>query len=852
MPSDLLPLPPANAPGDRRRWGGLAGGSEALAIAGAARAFEGLTLVITADPAAALQLETELRFFLATEAAAGTAILHLPDWETLPYDLFSPHQDIISDRLRALSRLPHTARGVLVAPATTLMKRLPPPAFITGNSFRFAVGDRIDRERLRRTLEQAGYRATDTVYEHGEFAVRGALIDVFPMGSDLPLRLDLFDDELESLRTFDPESQRTIDRLADIELLPAREIPLNPAAIQRFQDAWHQHFDADPRNSLLYQDVSRGLAPGGIEYYLPLFFEQTATLFDYLPRQVLAFASGDIATAATEFWREVGERYTEHGVDPRRPLLPPDALFLTAEKLFARLNTLARTDVTAASVPDSTGHHDFGCQALPDIAVDARAREPLAKLAALLADNTGPTLFCAESAGRREALLELLQPLALAPTVVDHWQQAQTTAAPVMIAVHPLERGFQLRDTAFTLITETELFGQQILQRRRRTRQRDSADQLVRSLSELRPGAPVVHLDHGVGRYLGLQALAVEDQVQEFLTLEYAEGAKLYVPVANLHLISRYSGGDPDAAPLHRLGSEQWQKAKDKAAREIRDTAAELLEVHARRAAREGFAYPDPGVDYQMFAAAFPFEETPDQEDAIAAVRADMLSAKPMDRLICGDVGFGKTEVAMRAAFFAIAAGRQVAVLVPTTLLAQQHLQNFRDRFAGWPVTIEMVSRFRNAREQLAIADRVESGEVDILIGTHRLLGADLRYRDLGLVIIDEEHRFGVRQKEQLKALRAEVDILTLTATPIPRTLNMALGGLRDLSVITTPPPRRLSVKTFVHQRESRLIREAKLALGHLPVGEADAGLGDQLFQFPRRLADTLDFVVQIVDLPAA
>ena len=526
---------------------------------------------------------------------------------------------------------------------------------------------------------------------------------------------------------------------------------------------------------------------------------------------MLAFSSGDIGAAAADFWREAGDRYREHGVDPNRPLVPPGELFLTDDQLFAGLNALARTELHADPLPDGIGQHNFRCRALPDIAVDARAREPLAKLEAVLAANAGPALLCAESAGRHEALLELLKPLALEPVAVAGWTQALDTSAPFMIAVHPLERGFQVRETEFSLITETELFGQQILQRRRRSRQRDTADQLVRSLSELRPGAPVVHLDHGVGRYLGLQVLDVEGQAQEFLTIEYAEGAKLYVPVANLHLISRYSGGDPDLAPLHRLGSEQWQKAKDKAAREIRDTAAELLEVHARRAAREGFAYPDPGADYQAFAAAFPFEETPDQEDAITAVRNDMLSNKPMDRLICGDVGFGKTEVAMRAAFLALAAGRQVAVLVPTTLLAQQHLQNFRDRFAGWPVTIEMVSRFRSAREQDEIAARVESGAVDILIGTHRLLGAGLRYRDLGLVIVDEEHRFGVRQKERLKTLRAEVDMLTLTATPIPRTLNMALGGLRDLSVITTPPLRRLSVKTFVQQRESRLIREAIL-----------------------------------------
>ncbi|MFZ5653120.1 MAG: transcription-repair coupling factor [Pseudomonadota bacterium] len=812
MPAgQFFAIPTPNAPGDRRRWGGLHGGGAALAIAEAARSFSGLLIAVTAEPGAALELETELRFFLAEAGRAEVPVLHLPDWETLPYDLFSPHQDIVSDRLRTLAQLPHTRRGILVTPATTLMKRLPPPAFIAGNSFSFRVGDRIDREPLRRRLEQAGYRAADPVCEHGEFAVRGAVIDVFPMGSDLPLRLDLFDDELESLRTFDPDSQRTLARLPAIELLPAREFPLDPPAIRRFQDAWHQRFEADPRRCPLYRDVSQGLAPGGIEYYLPLFFEHTATLFDYLPAQVLAFTLGDLPAAAREFWREAEERYREHGVDPTRPLLRPVELFLGSEDLFAALNRLPRTEILAARPGAQAGLQDFGCVALPDIAVDARARNPLAKLAALLADTAGPVLFTAESAGRREAVLELLEPLGLRLVEVAGWAEARTAGAGHLIATHPLERGFRHLASGFTLITEADLFGQQVLQRRRRARQRDAADQVIRSLTELRPGAPVVHLDHGVGRYLGLQVLQVEDQDQEFLTIEYAEGAKLYVPVANLHLISRYSSGDPDSAPLHRLGGEQWQKAKDKAAREIRDTAAELLEVHARRAAREGFAYPDPGAGYQAFAAAFPFEETPDQEDAIAAVRADMLSGRPMDRLVCGDVGFGKTEVAMRAAFVAVSAGRQVAVLVPTTLLAQQHFQNFRDRFAGWPVTVEMVSRFRSAREQEAIAARVAAGEVDILIGTHRLLGADLHYRDLGLVIIDEEHRFGVRQKERLKALRAEVDILTLTATPIPRTLNMALGGLRDLSVIATPPLRRLSVKTFVSQREPRLIREAIL-----------------------------------------
>ncbi|TAL03872.1 MAG: DEAD/DEAH box helicase, partial [Porticoccaceae bacterium] len=645
--------------------------------------------------------------------ANAIPILHLPDWETLPYDLFSPHQDIVSERLQTLCRLPSTRRGILVAPATTLMKRLPPPSYVAGNTFVFRTGDRVNLDALRRTLEQAGYRAADTVYEHGEFAVRGALIDVFPMGAKQPIRLDLFDDEIESLRTFDPDTQRTIEKMTAIELLPAREFPLDKAAIRRFQDAWHLGFDSDPRRCTLYQDVSQGSAPGGIEYYLPLFFEHTATLFDYLPAAALVFADGDIHQAAEEFWREATDRYREYGVDSNRPLLPPPALFLTAGELFEAINALPRTDLQIPVLPEKAGNHNFVTAALPDIAADAKSRAPLAQLENLLAQAQGPVLFCAESAGRREAMLDVLRPLGITPAPVSGWEEFATSDAPWLIAVHPLERGFVLPDSQRILITETELFGQRVFQRRRRSREREVADQAVKNLTELRPGAPVVHIDHGVGRYLGLQSLAVDGEPQEFLALEYAEGAKLYVPVANLFLISRYSGGDPDAAPLHRLGAETWQKAKEKAAREIRDTAAELLDIHARRAARVGFAYPDPGADYAAFSADFPFEETPDQEDAIAAVRKDLLSSGPMDRLVCGDVGFGKTEVAMRAAFVAVSAGRQVAVLVPTTLLAQQHTQNFRDRFANWPVVIEVISRFRSAREQEAVLKRVATGEVD-------------------------------------------------------------------------------------------------------------------------------------------
>ena len=822
-----LKIPATGQPGDRLHWGNLSGSATALAIVSAAQQDQGFSLVITADAKTAARLENELLFFTGNDP--DFPILHLPDWETLPYDWFSPHQDIISERLRTLHSLPHSQRGILIAPTQTLMKRLPPATFIVGNTFVYRSGDTVDINRLRSELEQAGYRAADTVYEHGEFAVRGALIDIFPMGSSLPIRLDLFDNEIDSLRTFDPDTQRTVDKKTAIHLLPAREFPLNKAAIKTFLDHWHSRFDNDPRQCNLYQSIKSGSAPGGIEYYLPLFFDNTATLFDYLPDNTLLFTEGDIGAAAESFWHEANERYTEYRVDPTRPLLPPGELFLSTSQLFSSIKQLARVDLHAEALPQKAGHHDFDTTVLPDISIDAKAPQPLAKLQTLLTDNTTPILFCAESPGRREALLELLGSINIKPREVASWFEfvdsgldkntaadtATNTDAPgsprTYITVYPLERGLRLHQPDLILISETELFDQQVLQRRRRSREQESSDQIIKNLTELRIGAPVVHIDHGVGRYRGLETLVIEDETAEFLMLEYAGGDKLYVPVANLHLISRYSGSDESVAPLHRLGSETWQKAKTKAAKQIRDTAAELLEVYAHREARQGYVYQCPEEDYRTFCAGFPFEETPDQLQTITAVHSDMHSAQPMDRLVCGDVGFGKTEVAMRAAFIAVSSGKQITVLVPTTLLAQQHYDNFCDRFADWPVQVDVLSRFRSAREQNEILEKVASGKIDILIGTHKLLNSTIKYHNLGLLIIDEEHRFGVQQKEKVKALRHEIDILTLTATPIPRTLNMAMGGLRDLSIIATPPAKRLAVKTFVHTWDQRLIREAIL-----------------------------------------
>jgi len=788
----------------KQHWGNLPGAALSLAIAEAASNAKRFTLLVTADSQSAERLQEELAFF-----APELPVLHFPDWETLPYDLFSPHQDIVSQRISALYQLPELSHGVLVVPITTALHRLAPKRFLLGSSLVLDVGQKLDVEQMRLRLEAAGYRCVDTVYEHGEFAVRGALIDLFPMGSPLPYRIDLFDDEIETLRTFDPENQRSIDKVESIRLLPAREFPLKKEAVTGFRARFRERFDVDFRRCPIYQDLSTGITPAGIEYYLPLFYEETATLFDYLPEDTQVFSLPGIEQAAEQFWSDVRNRYEERRVDPERPLLPPAELFMPVEDCFARLKLWPRVVASQQDVEPGIGRERFNAQTLPELAIESKASEPLGKLRQFLDSYSGRVLFTAESAGRREVLLELLARLKLRPQEVEGWGGFLASKERLAITIAPLDEGLQLDNVA--LIAESPLFGQRVMQRRRREKTRDGGENVIKNLTELREGAPVVHIDHGVGRYQGLVTLEIEGQAQEFLLLQYAEDAKLYVPVASLHLIARYTGSDDALAPLHRLGSETWQKAKRKAAEQVRDVAAELLDIYARRAAREGYAFKDPQVDYETFASGFPFEETPDQQAAIDAVREDLLSAKPMDRLVCGDVGFGKTEVAMRAAFIAVHGGRQVGVLVPTTLLAQQHYNSFRDRFADWPVRVEVMSRFKSAKEvQSAIAELAE-GKIDILIGTHKLLQDDVKFSNLGLVIIDEEHRFGVRQKEQLKALRSEVDILTLTATPIPRTLNMSIAGMRDLSIIATPPARRLSVRTFVMEQQNTVIKEALL-----------------------------------------
>lgn len=799
----LLPqsFPPAS--GERRHWGPLPDASAALAIAEAAREAKRPLLLITRDSASAMRLQSELLFF-----AKPLRIELLPDWETLAYDNFSPHQDIISDRLRVLASLPDMKQGVLIAPVSTVLQRLAPAEWIQGNSFNLAVGDTLDLVAMQKRLTDAGYQRVDTVYEHGEFALRGAILDVFPMGSNEALRIDLIDDEIDSLRHFDTETQRTTTTIDAIEMLPAKEFPLDEAGISGFRRRWHERFDVDHRRCSVYQDVSEGITPAGIEYYLPLFFEHCSNLFDFLPADTLVMTEGPLQDVADHFLHEVDERYEQRRGDVQRPILPPKDLFLATDEMFAGLKAFAMIALHDEPLPKAASHDLFGAGKGPEPGIDARADDPLQNLRRFCESHRS-VLICAESAGRREALFDLFRKHHFDCEGIADWNSFIDGPDTIAITVAPLERGLLWQQPDFAVISESQLFGRRVSQSRRRQKSTQDSDMAVRNLAELQPGAAVVHIDHGVGRYLGLQSLEIDGQSNEFLTLLYAEEAKLYVPVADLHLISRYSGSDEDHAPMHRLGNEQWAKAKRKAAEKVRDVAAELLEIYAQREARQGHALSLDEDDYQRFASTFPFEETADQEQAIAAVLSDMQAPQPMDRLICGDVGFGKTEVAMRAAFVAIQNQKQVVVLVPTTLLAQQHFESFRDRFADWPVNVDVISRFRSAAEQKGIIDQVEQGKVDILIGTHKLLGGSMKWQDLGLVIIDEEHRFGVRQKEALKALRAEVDILTLTATPIPRTLNMSMSGMRDLSIIATPPARRLSVKTFVRERDSGLIREA-------------------------------------------
>jgi len=818
-----IPLPALpRTPGQRRDWREPAGSSLALLLCEAARQREGVIVAVTADSRAARTLQDELAVF-----AGDLPVLHFADWETLPYDLFAPHPQLVSQRIATLNRLPGTRRGVLVVPVSTLMQRLAPRTHIAGSGLSVARGQRLNLADEQRRLEASGYRNVPQVGEHGEFAVRGALLDIFPMGVDEPYRIELFDDEIESIRAFDPETQRSSHPVDAVNLLPAREFPLTDEAMRAFRDRLRERFPIDVRRCPLYQDMKQGVTPGGIEYYLPLFFDATETLFDYLGDEALFVLANHSLDAAETFWKQTGERYDQRAHDIERPVLPPMELYLPPQSLRERLNRVLRIDLVGA---DDARAADTGTQAAPDLAGSGAAGGFATRLREWVdAHPEQRVLITADSAGRREALLEQLATVDVRPAVFESLQallarhagtsrddgeeSSRRGSLPIpglALFTAPLDRGFSFAQPTLTVFTERELVGERARteRKRRKTAERDP-EAILRDLTELEIGAPIVHVDHGVGRYLGLVALDVGGMPGEFLAIEYARGDKLYVPVAQLALVSRYSGADDEHAPLHSLGGESWERAKRKAAEKVRDVAAELLAIHAQRAARQGNAIDYDRAILARFADGFPFEETPDQLTAIDAVLADLAAPQPMDRVICGDVGFGKTEVALRAAVAAASAGKQVAVLVPTTLLAQQHFDNFRDRLADFPLRVELLSRFRAKQDVADALKRLADGKLDIVVGTHKLLQADVKFRDLGLVIVDEEHRFGVRHKEQLKKLRAEVDLLTLTATPIPRTLNMAMSGMRDLSLIATPPAARMAVKTMVAQYDPALIREA-------------------------------------------
>ncbi|MFL6700273.1 MAG: transcription-repair coupling factor [Vitreoscilla sp.] len=841
---------PSLVPGQRYTLPRPPGAADALLIAhlASARAAQGqLTLVVCAEPADTQRLADELPFF-----APHLRIAVFPDWETLPYDQFSPHQDLVSERLATLWRLYRKSQGlgtantgvavaaakgkaapdptksvsanleddegvdVVILPASTALTRLAPPSFLAATTFNFKQKSRLDEAALRAQLTLAGYSHVSSVVSPGEYAVRGGLIDLFPMGSPVPYRVDLFDNEVDSIRTFDPDSQRSLYPVPQVRLLPGREFALDEASRKAFRVRWRERIEGDPTKARLYKDMGNGIAGGGIEYYLPLFFDETATIFDYLPASATLVLHGAVDDALQRFWTDTRERYRFLKADPDRPILPPEDIFLKDAQFF----DATRAHPTLSLRPQA-GIDDVTAWArpLPDVSVERGATAPMARLQKHIDATPYRILLVADSEGRRETLLDMLRDHAIEPISVGTLAEFEASDEKIAITAAPISEGFFWFEPdppaprTIQFITENELFatGSTPRRRRRGQEQTSSVDALIKDLSELKLGDPVVHASHGIGRYMGLINIDLGEGPSEFLHLEYADKATLYVPVAQLALISRYTGVSAEEAPLHKLGSGQWDKARRKAAEQVRDAAAELLNLYARRAARDGYSHRFSPHDYEAFATSFGFEETPDQRAAIHAVIQDLVSPKPMDRLVCGDVGFGKTEVALRAAFVAVHGGKQVALLAPTTLLAEQHFQTISSRFGQWPVKVAEMSRFRTAKEVSAAMKGLEDGTIDIVVGTHKLLSGDVKFKRLGLLIVDEEHRFGVRHKEAMKALRAEVDVLTLTATPIPRTLGMALEGLRDLSVIATAPQRRLAIKTFVRSETQGTIREAIL-----------------------------------------
>ena len=792
--------------GEKRWIGSLLGSSAALLFKEIATQSSSLYVIVASNNQHLAQLESELEFY-------GIKPTIFPDWEILPYDRLSPHQDIVSERLAILSNMPQ--KGILLISASTLAQRVAPYSWVVGEHFDIKVGQKLDLEAQKKQLVQAGYRLVDTVYDHGEFAVRGSIMDIYASGQDQPIRIDLFDDEIESLKFFDPETQRTTESLKNFTVLPAKEFPLKEGR-STFRDRYAESFPtANPKKNPIYQDVLEGIATPGLEFYLPLFFdkklmETQSILTTYLPKNCVVITNNEVEDELINFWKEVVRRYEDrrHNID--QPILPPEELFLMPNHVLQALNQFPRILASAEAFEAKAGVLNLAAEQPPKLAVDPKKQQPFEAVKHYVDQAKHPVLLVAESAGRRETLKDALRAVLGEIQTVESFAQFQKDQLQVAITSAPLDRGLLLTNQ-LSVISENQLYEHRVVQRRRKRQQEVSEEFLIRSLTELSIGAPVVHIDHGVGRYAGLTTLEIDQQDHEFLQLDYADGAKVYVPVTNLHLISRYSGGDPDLAPLHKLGTDTWSKAKRKALEQIHDVAAELLHIQARRQSKPGFAFEMDHTAYMQFASGFAYEETLDQANAIEATLHDMQLAKPMDRLVCGDVGFGKTEVAMRAAFVAVQNGKQVAVLVPTTLLAQQHYESFKDRFADTAVRIEVLSRFGSNKTHLKTIEDLAEGKVDIVVGTHKILQENIQFKNLGLMIVDEEHRFGVRDKERIKALRADVDMLTLTATPIPRTLNMAFSGMRDLSIIATPPARRLAVKTFVQEHTDDSIKEAIL-----------------------------------------
>ena len=789
-----------------KKWGQLYGCARSLVINHAIENYQGLVVVLTPDTLSSSAIFNEIQFFNQN----NTEHLTFPEWETLPYDIFSPHEDIISERISALHALPKLKSGVLVLPITTCMQRIPPKEFISEVTLQIKTGEQVELDGLRNTLASAGYHHVSQVVARGEFTVRGSIVDFFPMGSDQPYRIEFFDDEIETIRSFDPEKQTSIKKLDEVSLLPAHEFTSDEQAIKDFRRRYREKIEGDPNKSIIYREVSNGNFPPGIEYYLPLFFDQTCTLFDYLPDDTLFILYENAFEITEEFQTDLFTRYEQRRHDIERPIIAPDDIYLSAEETQEKINTYRNVQINSNKFQDDNNSDiiNFPTSTLPAINIDSRLEDPAQQLRSFIERKHSKIMFAAESLGRREFINETLRSLQITPTTHNHWNEFVDSEQDINLLVAPIDDSVDLPEHGITIIAERQLFGNRARQTSRRRRTRD-ADAIVRNLNDLTLGSPVVHEDHGVGRYLGLQSLNIQDIETEFLTIEYLGGDKLYVPVANLHLVSRYTGADNESAPWHKLGSDTWSRIKEKAAQRARDVAAELLDIYARREAEQGYKFDTDMHEYVTFSADFPFEETPDQEKAIEDVLNDMSSNKPMDRVICGDVGFGKTEVAMRAAFVAVNNGKQVTVLVPTTLLAQQHYQTFTDRFAEWPIRIESLSRFNSPKKQKEVVEALKEGKIDIVIGTHKLLNQEIKYKSLGLIIIDEEQRFGVRHKEKLKSLRSEADILTLTATPIPRTLNMSLSGLRDLSIIATPPTHRHAIKTFVAQWNDASIKEA-------------------------------------------